>query len=113
MKSEFNQIKFTSTTELIEDRHIYNLPVVSLILAALLDNSFLSSEHSQARLTNRHVVKMAGGPLSESVVVRFIGVYDSEFDTSNRSLLSLKRKGVSDKVIAAMLSKELKATTSG
>jgi hypothetical protein len=113
MKSEFDQIKFTSTTELIEDCHIYKLPVVSLILAALFDNSFLSSEHSKARLTNKHVVKMAASPLSEGVVVRVIEAYDAEFDTSDRSLLTLKRNGVSDKVIAAMLSKALKATTSG
>jgi hypothetical protein len=56
---------------------------------------------------------MAGSPLSESVVVRVIGVYDSEFDTSDRRLLTLKRKGVSGKVIAAMLSKGLKTATSG
>jgi len=113
MKPDFEQISFTTTAELIEESHIYNLPVVSLILAALLDNSFLRWEHSKARLTNHHVVKLAGSPLSESVVVRVIGVYDSEFDTSHRSLLTLKRNGVSDKVIAAMLSKELKRTASG
>ena len=56
---------------------------------------------------------MAASPLSESVVVRVIGAYDAEFDTSDRSLLTLRRNGVSDKVIAAMLSKALKATSSG
>jgi hypothetical protein len=110
MKSDFDQINFTSATELIEERHIYKLPVVGLILSALLDNSFLSSDHSKPRLTNNHVVQLACSPLSESVVVRVIEVYDSDFDTSVCSLLTLKRSGVSDKVIAAMLSKELKAT---
>ncbi len=85
---------------------------MSLILAALLDNSFLRREQGKARLTNNHVVKLAGSSLSESVVVRVIGSYKSEFDTSERSLQTLKRNGVSDKVIAAMLSKELKATSS-
>jgi hypothetical protein len=113
LKSGFDQINFTSTAELIEESHICKLPVVSVILAALLDNSFLSWEHSKARLTNNHVLKLAGSPLSESVVVGVIGVYDSEFDTSDGSLLTLKRNGVSDKLIAAMLSKELKATASG
>jgi hypothetical protein len=84
MKSDYGQINFTSTAELFK-----------------------------ARPTNKHVVKMAGSPLSESVVVRVIGVYDSEFDTSDRRLLTLKRKGVSGKVIAAMLSKGLKTGTSG
>ena len=112
MESDFDQFHFTSTVELIEESHIYKLPVVSLILAALLDNSFLSSEHSKARLTNNHVVKLAGSSLPDSVVVRVIGVYDSDFDTSDRGLLALKRNGVSDEVIAAMLSKELKATAS-
>jgi hypothetical protein len=111
-KSGFAQINFASTAELIEDNHIYKLPVVSVILAALLDNSFLGWERGNARLTNNHVVKLVGSPLSESVVVRVIGAYSSEFDTSHRSLLTLKRKGVSDKVIAAMLSKATKATAS-
>jgi hypothetical protein len=111
-KSGFAQINFTSTAELIEESHLYNLPVVSVILAALLDNSFLGWERGKARLTNNHVVKLAGSPLSESVVVRVIGAYDSEFDTSRRSLLTLKRNGVSDKVIAAMLSKATNAIAS-
>ena len=72
MESDFDQFHFTSTAELIEESHIYKLPVVSLILAALLDNSFLSSEHSKARLTNNHVVKLAGSSLPDSVVVRVI-----------------------------------------
>ena len=114
MKSGFDQIHFTSTAELIEESyHIYKLPVVSLIVAALLDNSFLSSEQHRVRLTNAHVVKLANSCLSDSVIVRVIGVYDTEFDTSNQGLLALKRNGVSDKVIAAMLSKELNATASG
>ena len=112
MESDFDQVHFTSTVELIEESHIYKLPVVSLILAALLDNSFLSSEHSKARLTNSHVVKLAGSSLSDSIVVNIIGVYDSDFDTSDGSLLTLKRNGVSDDVIAAMLSKGLKASAS-
>ena len=36
MESEFDQIKFTSTAELIEDFHIYKLPIVSLILAIVI-----------------------------------------------------------------------------
>ena len=110
MKSAFDHISFTSTAELIEESQLYKLSVVSLILAALLDNSFLRWEHSEARLTKNHVVKLAGGLLSENVLVRVIGVYDSEFDTSDGSLLTLKRNGVSDKVIAAMRSKELNPT---
>jgi hypothetical protein len=113
MKSDFGQIHFTSTAELIEESHIYKLPVVSLIVAALLDNSFLSSEQRRVRLTNAHVVRLANSCLSDSVVVRVIGVYDTEFDTSDRGLQALKRKGVSDQVIAAMLSKELNVTASG
>ncbi len=113
MKSGFDQIHFTSTAELIEESHIYKLPVVSLIVAALLDNSFLSSEQHRVRLTNAHVVRLANSCLSDSVIVRVIGVYETEFDTSDRGLLALKRKGVSDQVIAAMLSKELNVTASG
>jgi hypothetical protein len=112
MKSVLARINFTSAAELIEESQFFRLPIVSLILAAIIDKSFLNSERNRPRLTNNHVVKLAGSPLPESVVVRVIRVYDSEFDTSICALLTLKRKGVSDQVIAAMLSKEFTAAAS-
>ena len=47
--------------------------------------------------------------LSESLVIHVIQVYESDFDTSSSGLLSLRKSGIGDSVIAAML---LKASAS-
>ena len=106
MKSDFDQIKFTREAELIEETHIYKRPILSLILAALLQPSFLGSELNKPRLNNDDVVKLAHSCLSENVVIRVIEVYESDFDTSRNGLLSLRESGVGDMVLEAMLSKE-------
>jgi len=41
MKSSFDQISFTRNAELIENAHIFRRPILNLILAALLETSFL------------------------------------------------------------------------
>lgn len=105
MKSKLNQIKFTREAELIEEAHIYKQPILNLILAALLQPSFLGSELNKPRLNNEDVVKLARSRLSESVVIRVIGAYESDFDTSCNGLLSLRKNGVGDRVLEAMLSK--------
>ena len=105
MLSGFNQITFTRDPELIEETHIYKQPILNLILAALLQPSFLGSELNKPQLNNEHVVKLARSCLSESVVIRVIEVYESDFDTSPDGLSRLRKSGIGDKVIEAMLSK--------
>lgn len=104
MKSSFDHIKFTRKVELIEEAHLYRQPILDLILAALLRPSFLHSEQSRARLNNHDVVKLAAR-LSEDIVVRVIRAYKSDFNVSYRGLLNLRKDGVGDKIIEAMLSK--------
>jgi hypothetical protein len=105
MKSGFDRITFTRDPELIEEAHIYKQPILNLILAALLQPSFLRPELNRPRLNNEDVVKLARGRLSESVVIRVIEVYESDFDVSGEGLTRLRRSGVGDKVIEAILSK--------
>jgi len=67
--------------------------------------SFLRSDQSKLRLNNEGLVKLTRSCLSETVVMRIIEVYESEFDISRGSITSLRNSGVGDNVIEAMLSK--------
>ena len=111
MKSSFDQINFTRNAELIENTHIYSRPILNLILAALLEASFLSSEHDAPLLNNGHVVKLARGRIPEDVIVRVIDLYESDFDTSRTGLATLRSKGISDCVVRAMLSKKVQGAS--
>jgi len=58
---------------------------------------------AQEVLTNDSVTSMVKGGLSEAVVLARIRSSPANFDTSTTSLLALKKAGVSDKVIEAMV----------
>jgi len=111
MKSSFDQINFTRNAELIENTHIYSRPILNLILAALLETSFLSSEHDAPLLNNGHVVKLARGRIPEDVIVRVIDLYESNFDMSRSGLATLRSKGIRDYVVRAMLSKQMQGAS--
>lgn len=112
MKSKLNRIEVATDCELIEEAHIYKQPILNLILAALLQSSFLGSGQNKPPLDNDDVMKLAASRLSESVIVRVIEVCESDFDTTPTGLLSLRKNGIGDKVIEAMLSKNFKVTAS-
>jgi|SRR5271157_1310570 len=112
MKSKLNRIEVATDCELIEEAHIYKLPILNLILAALLQSSFLGSEQNKPLLNNDDVMKLADSRLSESVIVRVIDVYESDFDTSRNGLLRLRKNGIGDSVIQKMLSKKFESTAS-
>ena len=59
---------------------------------------------AQEVLTNDSVISMVKGGLGEAVVLARIRSSPANFDTSTNSLLALKKAGVSDKVIEAMVS---------
>ena len=106
MKSRVNHIKVRTDCELIEDAHIYKQPILNLILAAILQSSFLGSEQNKLRLNNDDVLELAAGRLSESEIVRVIKAYESDFDTTSADLLKLRKSGIGDTVIETMLSKK-------
>lgn len=54
-------------------------------------------------LTNDLVISMAGAGLSDAVIVQKIKTSRSRFNMDTKNLLALKKAGVSDKVIAAMM----------
>ena len=116
MKSAFDQINFIKNAELIEDAHLYRRPILNLILTALLGSSFLESdlesEQYSPLVNNQDIVKLVCSRLSESLVIHVIQVYESDFDTSNDGLLNLRKSGIGDSVIAAMLLKASAAAVS-
>ena len=61
------------------------------------------AQGDQASMTNGDVVAMVKAGLGDDTVVLAIQKRTTSFDTSPATLVSLKKQGVSDKVLAAML----------
>jgi hypothetical protein len=74
------------------------------ILSVLVVAGLATPTAAQETLTNESIVAMLKGGLSEAVVLARIRSGPANFDTSTNSLLALKKAGVSDKVIEAMVS---------
>lgn len=75
-----------------------------LVLAGLLAGGPAPTAMAQEVLNNESILSMVKGGLSEAVVLARIRSSPANFDTSTNSLLALKKAGVSDKVIEAMVS---------
>ena len=104
MKSLFDTNTFARHSDLIEDAHIYQQSILDLILAAVLNPSFLSSKN-KPRLNNKDLVRLARHRLSDDLLIRVIAVYDNDFELSSNSLLKFRKSGLGEKVIEALLCK--------
>ena len=113
MKSFFDTNTFVRHSDLIEDAHIYQQSILDLILAAVLNPSFLSSKLNKPRLNNKDLVRLARHRLSDDLLIRVIEVYDNDFELSNNSLLKFRKSGLGEKVIEALLCKMSAAPVSG
>jgi hypothetical protein len=60
---------------------------------------------AQQGLTNTDIIKMQSAGLSESVILSSVNTQSAAYDTSTDRLLALKQAGVSDAVVAAMISR--------
>jgi hypothetical protein len=69
---------------------------------ALAANATAQSPANQA-LTNADIVKMAHAGIPESIIVREIQTSDTNLSTSPDALIELKRQGVSNGVLGAMV----------
>jgi hypothetical protein len=79
--------------------------LASLLIAFSMN---LSAQQQSKALTNDDVVSMVSGGLDESLIVGAIQANDENFDVSATGLLGLKKAGVGDKIIQAMLAAEAK-----
>jgi|SoiMethySBSTD1v2_1073268.scaffolds.fasta_scaffold01139_1 hypothetical protein len=76
-----------------------------LVVAALLVITMVPlTAAAQETLTNESIISMVKGGLSEAVVLARVRSGPANFDTSTNALLTLKKAGVSDKIIEAMVS---------
>jgi hypothetical protein len=79
---------------------------LSRICGLLLTAVLLSAvSYSQTALNNDAIVKMVKAGLAEDVILNMINTQPSQFSVTADSMIALKKDGVSDKVIAAMLTK--------
>ena len=60
---------------------------------------------AQQGLTNADIVKMQSAGLSENIILASVNGQPAAYDTSTDGLLALKKAGVSDAVVAAMISR--------
>jgi hypothetical protein len=77
--------------------------VLMIVLFAYASVATSQGPPTDEVLTNAAVVQLVKGGLTESVVVLKIRSSRNRFDTSADALLNLKRQGVPDAVIAAMI----------
>jgi len=64
------------------------------------------SQQLEEPLTNASVIKLVRAGFGEKTVISIIGVRPARFDLSPDKLIELKKRGVSEKVILAMLSRD-------
>jgi hypothetical protein len=64
------------------------------------------AQAAEAPMSNDDVAQMVTSGLSEDVIIGAISANDVKFDVSARALLALKKAGVADKVVQAMLAAE-------
>ena len=98
--------------DLVHDSDIHKEWAMNLILAALVDPSFAGSAGHKPPLTNDDIAVLVADRVSENIIVRIIEFYEGEYEVSAQSVLQLRRAGVGEKAIEAMLLKDLNATAS-
>ena len=84
-------------------RHIHFIPWLLIALSISL-----SAQQQPKALTNEDVVSMVSGGLDESLVIGAIQANEEHFDVSASALLGLKKAGVGNRIIQAMLAAEAK-----
>jgi hypothetical protein len=84
-----------------------------LVLYAILVFMCFSSTlaYAQEVLTNDSIIKLVGAGLSEELIVGMVNSQPGIYKLGTDDILSLKKQGVSDKTIAAMLKKNESATS--
>ena len=80
----------------------------SLLLALCLPVAFINTQtqSTQAALTNVEVVKLVKAGFKEKSILAIISSRPARFDLSTDRIIELKRTGVSEKVILAMMARQ-------
>lgn len=83
-------------------------PLIVTALVLVCVSAVVLAQQAVKPLTNEGVVSMVSGGLDESLVIGAIEANTENFDVSPHALLSLKKNGVGDKIIQAMLASTAK-----
>ncbi len=62
-------------------------------------------------MTNQEVISLTAAGLNKNIIINKISTSKSKFDLSTDSLIQLKKAGVADEVVTAMLQAKTGATT--
>ncbi len=82
-------------------RRVITLAVMSLLLATLA----IAQQSPEAPLTNASITKLVRAGFSDKAVISIIGARPTRFDLAPDRLIELKKSGVSERIILAMLSR--------
>lgn len=82
-----------------------------LILFALFLTANVATLAQDEVMTNEEVISLAQAGLSPSIIVNKIRTSKSKFDLSTDSLIKLKKAGISDDIVGAMLAANTGTTT--
>ena len=88
-----------------------------LFAAALLSVSILSvsadaQQSAESLLTNTSVVKLVKAGFKDKTIIAIISSRPNVFDLAPEELIQLKRQGVSENIILAMLSSQIRKSGS-
>jgi len=88
-------------------RLVFNLSV-SLILSLITMCAVASAQSNDSHkpLNNAAIVKLVKAGFKEKSIITIIGTRPADFDLSTDRMIELKRNGVSEKVILAMISRQ-------
>ena len=87
-----------------------SLKVAALALVLVSGASAAFAQGSEAPLTNAAVVKLVRAGFSEKTVIAIVRTRPARFDLSPDRLIDLKKNGVSEKIILAMIGHDLDTT---
>jgi hypothetical protein len=76
------------------------------VLALLPENAFPQSNQNEPPLTNAAIVKLTKAGFKEKTIISIISARTPRFDLSTERMIELKRNGVSEKIIVAMLARQ-------
>jgi len=82
---------------------ISQLVKTCFLYAALLSLTMAAFAQGGKPLTNADIIEMAKAGFSEETIIKAIEANDPNYDTSVSALLELKKAGISEKVVNAML----------
>src|SRR5712692_6159544 len=85
--------------------------VRDLLLSFILITALLLSAQTQKPLTNDDIIKLAQAGFGDEVIQKSIQAHTPAFDISPEGLAVLKKAGVSEKTIAAIIDRQSQAVT--